>query len=117
MQRTSILELHNNNHKELDMETKIMALVPQEELDAIRAELAEVKSLLINIREDAPSTKSNDELLTSSQAAKRLKVTTRTLLKWRKAGIIKVRQVGRRILYRLSDINDLLERNLITSTK
>lgn len=92
---------------------KQLTIISQEELDEIREELANLKHF-ISDRFDAVE-KHNDDglLLTSAQAARKLHVTTRTLLKWRKAGIVQVSQVGRRIYYRKSDIDQLIENNRI----
>ena len=92
------------------MSEKILVLLPQEELNELRSVLVDVKSLLYKIREEASSA-GNDELLTSRQVAAHLAVTPRTLLQWRKAGILPFSQVGRRVLYRMRDIELLLQRN------
>ena len=89
-----------------------IAMVTQDDFDALRNEVASLRHLIM----DGLNTRARGEkgrLLTSALAAEKLHVTTRTLLKWRKAGIVKVSQVGRRIYYRESDVEQLIDRNRI----
>ena len=91
---------------------KKVEILTQDDLDALRNEVANLRHLIM----DGLNTRVGGEkgrLLTSAQAAEKLHVTTRTLLKWRKAGIVKVSQVGRRIYYRESDVEQLIDRNRI----
>lgn len=54
-----------------------------------------------------------DRYLTEAELAKQLKLTQRTLIEYRKTGILPYHKLGRRILYRESDIVNLLERNKV----
>ncbi|MCD7900263.1 MAG: helix-turn-helix domain-containing protein [Bacteroides sp.] len=53
-----------------------------------------------------------ERFLTDKEVAARLKVTRRTLLEWRNNGKIAYVQIGGKILYRQSDIQNLLEKHL-----
>lgn len=86
-----------------------MVIMPQEKLDMIQSELSEIKSLLLEKKSESFS-KSNKYICTR-EAALLLNVTTRTLATWRQKGIIKVSKVGRRVYFKMSDINELIERN------
>lgn len=58
-----------------------------------------------------------DRYLTETELAKQLKLTQRTLIEYRKTGILPYYKLGGRILYRESDIVDLLERNKVVAFK
>ena len=58
-----------------------------------------------------------DQLLTERQAAGSLLVSVKTLQAWRVQGRnVPFVQVGRRIAYRVRDINDFIEKNRFAST-
>ncbi len=54
-----------------------------------------------------------ERYLTEIELAQQLKLTQRTLIEYRKTGILPYYKFGGRILYRESDIVDLLERNKV----
>ncbi len=58
-----------------------------------------------------------DRYLTETELAKQLKLTQRTLIEYRKTGILPYYKLGGRILYRERDIVDLLERNKMVAFK
>lgn len=51
--------------------------------------------------------KSDDGFVFQEEAAKLLKVSLRTLIRWDKSGYLPKRHVGRRVAYRREDINRL----------
>lgn len=51
----------------------------------------------------------NEVYLSVDEAAKELKVTRPTLWRWHRVGYLRQIKVGRKCLYRLSDINSLRE--------
>ena len=53
------------------------------------------------------------EVLTSEEAAKLLKISRRTLYHWRKAGVLKYSQIGRKVFFRNKDVQALIERNTL----
>ena len=58
-----------------------------------------------------------DQLLTERQAARSLLVSVKTLQAWRVQGRnVPFVRVGRRIAYRVHDINDFIEKNRFAST-
>jgi len=58
-----------------------------------------------------------DELLTERQAAVALLVSVKTLQAWRVQGRnVPFVRIGRRIAYRVRDINDFIEKNRFAST-
>ena len=93
------------------MKETIMAIVPQEKLDMIQSELSEIKALLLEKESDG--LQKGNEYICTREAALMLNVTTRTLATWRQKGIIKVSKVGRRVYFKLSDITELIERNIL----
>jgi excisionase family DNA binding protein len=54
----------------------------------------------------------DDQLLTRKQAAERFRVTTRTLDRWRKRGLIKAASIGGVVRFRREDLVELLRRSL-----
>ncbi len=50
-----------------------------------------------------------DELLSETEEAKRLRVHPRTMVNWRARGLVPYYKIGRRILYRSSDVDKVLE--------
>jgi len=51
----------------------------------------------------------NDGLLSEIEQAKRLRVHPRTMINWRARGLIPYFKIGRRILYRSSDVDRILD--------
>ncbi len=58
-----------------------------------------------------------ERYLTETELAQQLKLTQRTLIEYRKTGILPYYKLGGRILYRERDIVDLLERNKVMAFK
>jgi len=72
-----------------------------------------LSSLLSEIRKNTIRRPLNNEFyLTDKEISARLKVSRRTLQEWRYSGRISYSQVGGKILFRESDIQALLEKNL-----
>ncbi len=57
------------------------------------------------------------QVLENSQLTKHLNVSLKTLQTWRDSGTISYSQIGSKIYYRISDIQELLIRNYRKSTK
>ena len=90
--------------------TKI-AVIPHAEIEELKAELSEVKELLYNMC--SSSGNKQDDWLTAKAAAKFLGVTTRTLSIWRQKGVLKVSKIGRKLRFKRSDLEALLNRNTL----
>ena len=93
-----------------------IAVVPQEEIEALKDDLNEVKELLYNMC-NSSSEKHSDEWLTDDEVAKLFKITKRTLFQWRRQGLIEVSKVGRQVLIRKAEVDALLERNTLNSAR
>jgi hypothetical protein len=70
-----------------------------------------VEELLKEVRGAATTPAPVEEFLTPAQAAERYHVTTLTLRNLEKRDILKGRRLGRRVLYRVSDIDAALDSN------
>jgi hypothetical protein len=70
-----------------------------------------VEELLKEVRGAAATPAPVEEFLTPAQAAERYHVTTLTLRNLEKRDILKGRRLGRRVLYRVSDIDAALNSN------
>lgn len=80
-----------------------MIRVPTEEdLKLLISEIATIKQILSKERN------STLQLFSNEEAAKLLKVTTRTLQEYRDSGKLSFVQEGRKIWYRVSDIEEFL---------
>ena len=91
--------------------TSKIAVIPHEEFEELKAELSEVKELLYNMC--SGSGKKQDDWLNAKAAAKFLGVTTRTLQIWINKGIVKVSKIGRKLRFKRSDLEALLDRNTL----
>ena len=93
------------------LEKKIMVVLPQDEILELKEEVRELKELVSDMY--SSSGKKHDEWLTAKEAAKFLGVTTRTLSIWRQKGILKVAKIGRKLHFKRSDLDALLNRNTL----
>lgn len=83
-------------------------VVNKEEIDALRADILELKNLLLAGQKESTS---KDENVDAKTAAKMLHITTRTLYTWEQKGLIKPSQLGRKKLYSVREINEIIEKN------
>ena len=83
-------------------------VVNKEEIDALRADILELKTLLLAGQKESTS---KDEHVDAKTAANMLHITTRTLYTWEQKGLIKPSQLGRKKLYSVREINELIEKN------
>ena len=68
-------------------------------------------------KQTCPPTVGVDQLLTERQAAAALLVSVKTLQAWRVQGRnLTFVRIGRKIAYRIRDINDFIEKNRFAST-
>lgn len=81
----------------------------------IQASLSDIEAVVRKVLDDRlndliPQRKEDTPLyLTRDEAAKMLRITLPTLNDWTKLGRIPVQRIGRRVLYALSDIENVLE--------
>lgn len=73
----------------------------------LKATLKELEQIL----KSPPPSLNRHQYLTDAELAKYLKLSRRTLLEYRNSGILPYYQIGGKILYRESDIEELLEKN------
>lgn len=83
-------------------------IVNKEEIDALRADILELKKLLLAGQQTSTS---KDEHVDAKTAANMLHITTRTLYTWEQKGLIKPSQLGRKKLYSVREINEIIEKN------
>ncbi len=76
-------------------------------LDEIISQLAEIDSKLEEIKKEEPQ----NRWLTNAEACEFLQVTPRTTQNYRDKGIISFSQVGSKIYYKQSDLENHLEAN------
>ena len=93
------------------MKNEVLAVIPQEMLEAIQSELSNIKALLLEKQTSGQSI--GNQYVDTREAAKMLSVTPHTLGEWRKAGVISASKVGRKVYYKVSSLVDLIERNHI----
>lgn len=83
--------------------------------ETIDQRLSNIEQMLQGIKhsdsteKDKQSSKSNEDLRTSKEAAKFLGVSQVTLHKWKSIGMVKSYSIGTRIRYRQSDLEKALK--------
>ena len=85
-------------------------IIKQEELDWIKGELQEIKSL---VAEGKKNSNTQDELLDAQAAAAMLHITPRCLYNWTKKRLLPYVQIGRRRLYSKKVLQGLIDRNTL----
>ena len=89
---------------------EILYIIEQEELDWIKGELQEIKSL---VAEGKKNSNSQDELLDAQTAAAMLHITPRCLYNWTEKRLLPYVQIGRRRLYSKKVLQALIDRNTL----
>lgn len=74
-------------------------------------EMKRVSDLIDHLQADNRHLLDGENYLTDTELAGKLKLSKRTLLDYRSSGILPYYQIGGKILYRESDIVQLLEKN------
>ena len=93
------------------MKNEFLTVLPQSDIDEVKGRLAAIEQTLNDVSKHLGQMVSTDELVDNATAAKMLKLSTRTLSTLRAKKVLKYSQVSRKIYYKVSDINELLERN------
>lgn len=86
-----------------------LCLVPKGMLDEIISELREIKSLCKMTTASPIGSIDENEVLDTKGAAAFLKVSTKTLKKYRDERVLVFTQTGRKILYQKSDLRAFLQ--------
>lgn len=73
--------------------------------------LAKLKSLDDKLEELNPTIASEEKLVTNDQLSELMQVSKRTLQNWRDEGLITYTQIGKKILYRMSDVQECIEKH------
>lgn len=94
-----------------------IAVIPHEEIEALRSDLNEVKELLYKYNMCSSGEKNGDEWLSSAEAARYLGVTTRTIQNWIAKGILPVSHPGRKLRFKRSELDAFLERYTLNSAR
>ena len=84
-------------------------LLNEDELNIVLKELQEIKKIL----QSSQKKLAQKEYVNTDEAAKLLKVTTRTLQNWRDQRLISFIQIGSKILFKKADVEDFLMRHYI----
>ena len=80
-------------------------LLQEDEFNKILQEFQEIKSLLKATQKNQAQI---EKLLTVKEVAQILKITTRSLQNWRDQKLISFIQIGSKVLFRTSDVEDFL---------
>lgn len=89
---------------------EVLYIIKQEELDWIKGELHEIKSL---VAEGKKKSNTQDELLDAQAAAAMLHITPRCLYNWTKKRLLPYVQIGRRRLYSKKVLQGLIDSNTL----
>lgn len=93
------------------MKNEILAVLPQSDIEEVKDRLAAIEQTLNDVSKHLGQMSSTDDLVDNATAAKMLKLTTRSLATLRAKKVLKYSRVSRKIYYRVSDINELIEKN------
>ena len=93
------------------MKNEFLTVLPQSDIDEVKGRLAAIEQTLNDVSKHLGQMVSTDELVDNATAAKMLKLSTRTLSTLRAKKVLKYSQVSRKIYYKVSDINELIERD------
>lgn len=93
------------------MKNEFLTVLPQSDIDEVKGRLAAIEQTLNDVSKHLGQMVSTDELVDNATAAKMLKLSTRTLSTLRAKKVLKYSQVSRKIYYKVTDINELIERN------
>lgn len=95
--------------KENTAQVQTMVMLPQSELDSLKGEIREIKSLFLNSKEEA----FRNRWVESEVARKQVGVCSRTWQAMRDKRVIPFSQFGRKIYFRQGDIDAFLESKMI----
>ena len=95
----------------MENSTKI-AVIPYTEFEELKAKLNKVLELIQEMCSTSGK-RLHEDWLTSNAAAHLLGISTRTLSEWRKKGVVKASKVGRKLRFKRSDLEALLNRNTL----
>ena len=87
-------------------------ILSKEQFNNLAASIEEIKSALL-----AENKKPSEQYLDNQEFLLLMKISKRTAQTWRDEGKISFSQVGNKIYYRLSDVEDLLQKHYIKSFK
>ncbi|PCH98632.1 MAG: DNA-binding protein [Bacteroidetes bacterium] len=97
------------------MERLLFTTISVDELTTLIQE--SVRAELSRIEENKPSKLSSGELITIDDVVKLFRISKVTLHDWKKKGILPYYRISRRVYFKLSEINEVLEANRRNSTK
>ena len=93
------------------MKNEFLAVLPQSDIEEVKDRLTAIEQTLNDVSKHLGQKASTDELVDNATAAKILKLSTRTLSTLRAKKVLKYSRVGRKIYYKVGDINELIEKN------
>lgn len=93
------------------MKNELLAVLPQSDIEEVKDRLTSIEQTLNDVSKRLGQKPSTDELVDNATAAKMLKLSTRTLSTLRAKKVLKYSRVGRKVYYKVSEINELIERN------
>ena len=102
-------KIMNNNQNVNSLSNQVWVAMPQPELEALKGELQEIKSICLSSKEEA----FRNRWVESEEARKQLGICPRTWQAMRDNRTIPFSQFGRKIYVRQSDIEAFLESNLV----
>lgn len=92
-------------------EQKILLIVDAKDIEQMKSGINTLNDMVQQLLNDR--LENADTYLTSEEASKLLKVSSRTLFKWRQAGILKCSRIGRKVYFKNKDVQALIERNTL----
>jgi hypothetical protein len=87
-------------------------ILSKEQFNALAASIEEIKAKLT-----AENKKPSEQYLDNQEFLLLMKISKRTAQNWRDEGKISFSQVGNKIYYRLSDVEEVLQKNYVKAFK
>lgn len=103
--------LCNHFYQRFMAERKYLVIVYAKDIEFLKATIEKIIEKVDQLLNDR--LENADTYLTNEEATKLLKVSSRTLFKWRQEGVLKCSQIGRKVYFKNKDVQALIERNTL----
>ena len=89
----------------------LVSILNTSDLNSLTSAISNIELILDKLVEER--TETNTKFLTSEEVCEMLQLSSRTLQKYRDEGRIRFAKLDRKIIYKLSDVEDFVEANMV----